>query len=237
MEMLLKTRDQYPVALHGVSLSIGSDSGVKEDYLAKLKKLIERVDPIIVSDHLCWSQGPFGNSHDLLPLPFTKEALNRVLENIDIVQTFLERPILLENISYYLRYKESEIEESKFIVDVCQKSGCKLLLDLNNIFVNSENHGFDPISFVDSIPVEIIGQMHLAGPSQEKGFLFDTHSSIVPDPVWTLLERVTERGVRAPIILEWDQDIPEFSLLESEVKKARKIRTKGVQGDHARPTP
>ena len=228
LQMLMKIRERYPVGLHGVSLSIGSDIGVNPYYLEKLKSLIDRVDPLIVSDHFCWTRAASGNSHDLLPMPFTAQSFERVVNNIDIVQNFLDRQILLENISYYLRFKESTIEESKFIVDVCRRSGCKLLLDLNNIYVNGINHGFDPVSFLAQIPSDIVGQMHIAGPSQEEGYLFDTHSTSTPPAVWQLLGHATRAGINAPLIVEWDQDIPNFSELENEVAQARKI----IRGEH-----
>ena len=233
LEMLLKMRSKYPVALHGVSLSIGSDTGIREDYLKKLKNLIERVDPVIISDHVCWTHAPSGNSHDLLPLPFTREAFQRTLQNIDIVQSHLGRNILLENISYYLKFKENEVDEADFLVDLCRRSGCKLLLDLNNVYVNAVNHEFNPVSFLERIPADIVGQMHVAGPSQEKGYLFDTHSSATRDAVWKLLELVLDRGVNAPLIVEWDQDIPDFSILESEVVKARSVIDRATKGKHA----
>ncbi|MGE0525584.1 MAG: DUF692 domain-containing protein [Bdellovibrionales bacterium] len=233
LEMLLKIRSRYPVALHGVSLSIGSDTGIREDYLKKLKKLIERVEPAIVSDHVCWAHAPSGNSHDLLPLPFNREALQRTLQNIDVVQSHLGRSILLENISYYLKFKESQMDEAEFLVELCRKSGCKLLLDLNNVYVNAVNHEFNPVSFIEKIPTDIVGQMHVAGPSQETGYLFDTHSSPTRDAVWKLLELAIDRGVSAPLIVEWDQDIPDFSTLEGEVVKARNVINQAKKGKHA----
>lgn len=229
LQMLMKVRERYPVGLHGVSLSIGSDIGVNSNYLEKLKNLIDRIDPIIVSDHFCWTRAASGNSHDLLPMPFTTESLERVVNNVDLVQNFLGRQILLENISYYLRFKESAIEESTFMVEACRRSGCRLLLDLNNIYVNGINHGFNPINFIDQIPSDIVGQMHIAGPSQEEGYLFDTHSTNPPPAVWHLLKHVTLKGIEAPLIVEWDQDIPEFKTLENEVLQARKI----ILGDHS----
>lgn len=236
LEMLLKMRSHFPIALHGVSLSIGSDKGLNDNYLKKLKALINRVDPIIVSDHLCWAQAHSGNSHDLLPLPLNIESLNRVLANIDKVQSFLGRQILLENISYYLRFKESDIDEAQFINELCKKSGCKILLDLNNVYVNGINHGFDPLSFIDKIPNEHVGQIHLAGPSKEPGYLFDTHSTPVPQTVWSILKHVISKGMRVPIIVEWDQDIPEFNQLELEVIKTKEIIGKKGQTEHARQT-
>ncbi|MGE3975903.1 MAG: DUF692 domain-containing protein, partial [Bdellovibrionales bacterium] len=215
----------YPVALHGVALSIGSDQGLNLDYLKKLKKLVDRVDPLIVSDHLCWSQAPQGSSHDLLPLPMTHESLKRIVENLDVVQTCLGRNILLENISYYFQYKNSDFEEADFITEVCRRSGCDLLLDVNNVYVNSVNHGFEARLFLDRLPLEKVKQLHLAGPSQEEGYLFDTHSTPVPKEVWSLFQYLTKKNLKAPVIIEWDQDIPAFQVLESEIKEVLQYLT------------
>jgi uncharacterized protein (UPF0276 family) len=236
LDILLKVRADYPVALHGVSMSIGSGAGVKEHYLTKLKSLIDRVEPIVVSDHLCWAQTAPGNTHDLLPMPLTHESLAKVVSNVEKVQDCLGRTILLENISYYLRFKESEIEETEFLTALCKKTGCQLLLDLNNVYVNAINHGFNALDYINAIAPELVGQFHLAGPSQEKGFLFDTHSSVVPDEVWKLFERVVKSGFRAPIIVEWDQDIPDFQTLEGEVQKARAILNGDLTYGRSQPT-
>ena len=223
LEMLLKMRSDYPIALHGVSLSIGSDHGISREYLRKLKTLIEKVDPVIVSDHLCWGQTPGGNTHDLLPVPLTDEAFARVLDNVNLVQEFLSRPFLLENISYYLRFNSNHISEPEFLTNLCRKTGCKILLDVNNVFVNSVNHGFDPYEYLNCIPAEFVGQLHVAGHSKEPGYLFDTHSAETCAEVWNLLRFVGERGIKAPLIVEWDQDIPEFQVLDHEAKQAEEI--------------
>jgi len=223
LEILFRIREDYPVALHGVSMSIGSSIGINEVYLRKLKTLIDRVEPIIVSDHLCWAQAAPGNTHDLLPMPLTQESFAKVVENIERVQDHLGRTMLLENISHYLRFKESEIEESEFLSSLCRRTGCRLLLDLNNIYVNAINHDFNPVAFIEAIPGELIGQFHLAGPTQESGYLFDTHSCAVPDEVWALFGHVVKRGTKAPTIVEWDQDIPDFPTVEREIFKAREI--------------
>lgn len=220
IEVLEKMRERFPIGMHGVALSIGSDKSPDPEYLKRLKRLADRIKPHLLSDHLCWSQAPSGNTHDLLPVPQTKEALKRILENLEAVQTFLGRQILLENISYYLRFKENEIEETDFINQICKSSGCGLLLDLNNVYVNSINHGFNAVHFIDRLNLSHVKQIHIAGPSQQPGFLFDTHSSPVPNPVWDLLTYISEK-VSVPILLEWDEDIPEFSVLEDEVNKAR----------------
>ncbi len=223
LEMLLMVRERFPVALHGVGLSIGSDKDPSREYLEKLKSLVQRVEPILVSDHLCWTEASLGNSHDLLPLPFTHEALNRVVQNIEITQNALGRTILVENISYYVRFKNDEMSEAQFIIETCRKSGARVLFDVNNIYVNSVNHGFDAADFCRSFPLDLIGQIHLAGPSQEEGFLFDTHSTKVPDQVWELFKILVSRGLKAPVLVEWDQNIPTFDELELEVARARLI--------------
>jgi len=168
--------------------------------------------------------GLSGNSHDLLPIPITQEALERTVENINFVQETLGRQILFENISYYFNYKENEMHESEFISELCQRTGCGILLDLNNIYVNAINHGFDAFEYIDEIPMTKVGQMHLAGPSQENGYLFDTHSTPVTETTWNLLRYVGQKGLDVPIIVEWDQDIPSFEDLEREVVKARAIK-------------
>jgi len=174
-----------------------------------------------VSDHLCWSQARSGSTHDLLPMPQTHESLRRVVENLEIVQNYLARTILLENISYYFNFKNNDFDEADFINEVCTRSGCDLLLDVNNIYVNSVNHGFDPKSFLERLPVSKIKQIHLAGPTQEEGYLFDTHSTTVPDQVWNLYWGIKRKLVNIPVIVEWDQDIPSFDTLEQEIEKIR----------------
>lgn len=152
-------------------------------------------------------------------MPLTYESLKRTVENLEIVQSFLGRTILLENISYYFNYKNNDFDEAEFIFEVCKRSGCDLLLDVNNVYVNSVNHGFDPETFLKQIPHEKIKQIHLAGPTQEEGYLFDTHSTSVPDEVWRLFYRLVKENLNVPVIVEWDQDIPSFQILEAEIKK------------------
>lgn len=220
-EMLKKIRSDRPLALHGVSMSIGSLTGPSDHYLDKLKLLVQEVDPMIVSDHLCWARSDSGNSHDLLPVPLNQESLNLICNQIDRVQNHLGRKILLENISYYFQWKNSDLDEVEFLKEMCARAGCGLLVDLNNIYVNSVNHGFEAWSFVDRIPVSLIGQIHLAGPSQQEGFLFDTHSSPVPENVWALLQQLALKGLTAPVLLEWDEHIPDFQSMEAELMKAK----------------
>ena len=224
LKMLLKVREAYPVALHGVGLSIGTHSGQTESYLKKLKALIDRVDPHIVTDHLCWSGLGSHFSHDLLPFPFTKEALDTIVRNVQKTQDFLGRSISLENISYYLTSKSDEMPEADFINEVCRQTGCGLLLDLNNVDVNSQNHKFNAIEFINKLNIQNVRQIHLAGPSQEEGFVFDTHSSPVPNSVWDLYKYFINLKSNVPVIIEWDENIPSFGILENEAQKAKNIQ-------------
>lgn len=224
LEMLLKIRQDYPVGLHGVSMSVGSDQDLDIIYLKKLKQLIDRVDPIIVSDHICWSRAHTGNTHDLIPLPYTQESLDRIITNVMQAQEEIGRELILENISYYFRYKSSDMTEFDFIKGLCQKTGCKILLDLNNVYVNSVNHSFDPFQYLNQFPLQFVRQIHLAGPTQEEGYLFDTHSTEVPSMVWSLFNYICQREVDVPVIVEWDEIIPDFEKLEIEVIKAQKIK-------------
>tara|TARA_B110001454_G_scaffold219195_1_gene251365 strand:- start:7762 stop:8601 length:840 start_codon:yes stop_codon:yes gene_type:complete len=224
LKMLLHVRKSYPVALHGVGLSIGSHDSVSEVYLKKLKSLVERVEPSIVSDHFCWSSIGGHYSHDLLPFPFHSEALDIICRNVETVQDFMGRQICLENISYYLKSKTDEMPEAHFINEVCRRTGCGLLLDLNNVDVNSKNHGFRAFEFINELDLNHVKQIHLAGPSQEDGFVFDTHSTPVPDSVWTLYRQFTDIKKNVPVIIEWDENVPSFHVLEEEVLKVRKIQ-------------
>ncbi len=220
MGMLELIRQDYPVALHGVSLSIASGEGIRPDYIHKLKALIDRIDPWIVSDHLCWTGAHRGNLHDLLPIPFTQEALLYIVNNIDYVQNELGRSILLENVSTYLQIKGAEYTEWDFITEVAQRSGCKVLLDVNNLYVNSQNHHFNPQDYLDAIPVEKIGQIHLAGYTDMDTHLFDTHSHQVYPAVWDLFSKLISRAPDVPVLIEWDDEIPEFPRLEEEAATA-----------------
>ncbi|MDT7044042.1 DUF692 domain-containing protein [Candidatus Nitronereus thalassa] len=223
IDMLELVRADYPVALHGVSLSIVSAEGIRHDYLAKLKILIDRINPFIVSDHLCWTGHQAANLHDLLPFPFTEDALRVIQDNVDHVQNYLKRHILLENVSTYLSFPQSQHTEWEFLTIVSNTTGCKLLLDVNNLYVNSQNHHFDPLRFVDAIPTDLIGQIHLAGYTDMGTYLFDTHSNPVSTEVWNLFSHVIARAPDVPVLIEWDDDIPEFPRLEEEALKAAAI--------------
>jgi uncharacterized protein len=221
LHVLENVRSRYPVAMHGVSMSIGSADGLKPDYLARLKTLADRIDPLWVSDHLCWTGIENFNSHDLLPLPYTEEALELVCSNIDHAQTALKRPILMENASTYLSFAGNEMPEWEFIAEMCRRTGCYLLLDVNNIYVSATNNGFDPLAYLAGIPADRVRQMHLAGHSQGHELLIDTHDEPVPDPVWSLYETACEKLGPLASMIERDDNIPALAELLAELDIAR----------------
>jgi uncharacterized protein (UPF0276 family) len=211
---------RYPVALHGVGLSIGSVDALDFAYLAELKALRDRVGAHWVSDHICWTgvQGRYG--HDLYPIPFTEEALRHVARRVCQVQDYLEAPLVLENPSTYLDFRGSTLGEAEFIAALLEESDAGLLLDVNNVYVNAHNHGFDALAYLKQLPLQRVVQLHVAGHSQARGYLADTHSAPVAGEVWALLEHAVRLGARAPLLVEWDADIPEFPELERELGKA-----------------
>jgi hypothetical protein len=217
-------RERYPVALHGVSMSIGSADGLKLDYLRRLKALADRAQPLWVSDHLCWTGVEGFNSHDLLPLPYTEEALDLVTANVHTAQDVLERPLVLENPSSYLTFAEDEMPEWVFLTELTQRTGCHLLLDINNIYVSGANHGFDPHDYLNGLPLDRVRQIHLAGHSQGRDLLIDTHDQAVPDPVWDLYEAVAARVGPVAAMIERDDDIPPLEALLAELNIARARR-------------
>jgi uncharacterized protein (UPF0276 family) len=220
LEVLLSVRRDYPVALHGVSLSAGGVEGPRPGYLERLKRLTERVDPWIVTDHLCFTGAHASNAHDLLPLPYTQEAVERVATNVARTQDVLGRPIALENVSSYLTYRESVMTEWEFLVAVARRAGCGILLDVNNIYVSATNHGFKAEEYLDAVPPELVKQIHLGGYSDMGDFLFDTHSRAPTEPVWELFRRAAARFAHAPVLVEWDEDVPAWAELEAQAVKA-----------------
>jgi uncharacterized protein (UPF0276 family) len=224
LAVLDQVREHYPVAMHGVSMGIGSAGGLDRHYLRRLKALAERVRPLWVSDHLCWTGVDGFNTHDLLPLPLTEETLAVVCANIRQAQDALERPLVLENASTYLTFAGDGLTEWVFIAEMCRATGCHLLLDVNNIHVSAMNHGFDPLAYIQAIPADRVRQMHLAGhtPGRE-GLLIDTHDEPVPGAVWTLYEAACARfGPRATMI-ERDDNIPPLDDLLAELDIARGV--------------
>lgn len=226
-------RRDYPLALHGVGLSLGSAEGLEERHLARTEALIERIEPGLVSEHLAWNA--VGGTHfaDLLPLPLTEEALAVVCRNVEMAQGFLGREILLENPSSYLRYRHSTIPEWQFISEIAERTGCGILCDVNNIFVSACNHGFDSRSYLRSLPGGRIGEIHLAGHRLQalgdgRSIRIDDHGSRVCQEVWQLYWLALELFGRAPTLIEWDTDVPPLATLLEEAAKARNIMTASV---------
>lgn len=224
MEMLTAIRADYPVVLHGVSLNIGSTDPLNIDYLARLKKLVEEIQPAFVSDHLCWTGVAGENLHDLLPLPFNEEALHHVVERVKQVQDYLGRSILLENVSSYVTFEHSTMPEWEFLSAIAEQSDCGILLDVNNIYVSAINHGFDPRAYLEGIPERRVQQMHLAGYSEQEGMLIDTHDHPVTPPVWDLYRSAVERFGRVPTLIEWDENIPPLDTLLDQAAQATAIQ-------------
>ncbi len=214
-------RARYPVAMHGVSLSIGSTDPLDMDYLRALKTLAQRVEPMWISDHLCWTGVGGVNSHDLLPLPYTEEAIAHVCSRVGQVQDFLGREILLENLSSYVEFSGSRMPEWQFLAEIAKRSGCRLLLDVNNIQVSARNHGFDPLDYLAGIPGDKVWQIHLAGHSDYGDYVIDTHDHDVPAEVWRLYEAAIERFGPVSTMIERDDHIPPLPELLQELDIAR----------------
>lgn len=222
LRVLEEVRAKHPVALHGVSMSIGSAGGLDPAYLDRLARLAERIDPLWVSDHLCWTRTSAHNSHDLLPLPLTHEALDVACANVGRAQDHLGRAMLIENPSSYLTFADDAMTEWEFLSELTARTGCYLLLDINNIYVSGTNHGFDPKVYLDAIPADRVRQIHLAGHSAGRdGLLIDTHDQPVPDPVWSLYADVIGRFGDVAVMIERDDDIPPLEDLLAELEMAR----------------
>ncbi|PUB81200.1 MAG: hypothetical protein DBP02_10775 [gamma proteobacterium symbiont of Ctena orbiculata] len=223
LHYLSRIRELYPMVMHGVSMSIGSIEPLDYTYLKKLKALIERVEPEWFSDHLCWTGVNKLNLHDLLPLPYTEEALDHVVERINRVQDYLGRQMLLENVSSYISYSESQLSEWEFLREVAERADCLVLLDINNIYVSAYNHNFDPSDFVQAMPSERIYQIHLAGHTQEENLIIDTHDHPIADPVYELYAEAIQRFGRVSTMIERDDNIPPLADLLQELDRVRRI--------------
>lgn len=218
-----RVREHYPVALHGVSLSIGSSDPLDRDYLRQLKDLAARVEPVWISDHLCWTGVDGLNMHDLLPLPYTEEAVRHVADRVRQVQDFLGRRILLENVSSYLTYTDSRLTEWEFLAGVSEQADCLILLDVNNVYVSAYNHGFDPLDYLNGVPPERVWQHHLAGHSNLGKVIIDTHDHPIVDPVWDLYEKAVQRFGRVSTMIERDDNIPPLVELLAELEQVRRL--------------
>jgi uncharacterized protein len=222
LNVLRRVRERHPVALHGVSMSLGSADGLRGDYLERLRSLADMIEPLFISDHLSWSRFERFNSHDLLPLPYTREAMNIVCGNIHRAQDILGRTMLIENPSSYVSLP-GEMAEWEFLEAICARTGCGLLLDVNNIYVSARNHGFDTQAYLSGIPAARVRQIHLAGHSQGRELLIDTHDRPVPDPVWSLYASALERVGPVATMIERDDDIPPLPELLAEIEVARAL--------------
>jgi len=223
LHYLDKIREDYPLVMHGVSMSIGSVQPLNRDYLAQLKTLIERVEPVWFSDHLCWTGVDGLNLHDLMPLPYTEEAIQHVVERVQQVQDYLGRQMLLENVSSYVSYNESQISEWEFLSEIARRADCLILLDINNIYVSAYNHNFDPVTYLDAVPPERVYQFHLAGHTQQDNLIIDTHDHPIADPVYDLYARAVARFGRVSTMIERDDNIPPLAELMDELDRVRAI--------------
>jgi uncharacterized protein (UPF0276 family) len=222
---LTAVREHYPLSLHGVGLSIGGSGPLDKDHFARLRTLIDRYQPSLFSEHLAWSSHDTVYLNDLLPLPYTEETLTTVCGHIDEVQETLGRQMLLENPSTYVAFAETDMTEAEFLCEVVRRTGCELLLDVNNVFVQAANHGFGAAAYIDSFPVEHVSEIHLGGHDEDadddgSALLIDDHGREVADPVWALYARTLSRTGPKPTLIEWDNDVPDWPVLFAEAKRA-----------------
>jgi len=231
LDYLDKIRNDYPIVMHGVSLSIGSTDRLDARYLKNFKQLIQRVQPEWVSDHLCWTGVNGTNSHDLLPLPYNEETIAHVVQRVQQVQDYLGRRILLENLSSYVTYKDSEMSEWEFFNEIARRADCHILLDINNIFVSAHNHQFNPIDYINGIDDDRVMQFHLAGHSYNGDMIIDTHDHAVCDPVWALYESALKRFGAVSTMIERDDNIPPFAQLRKELAIAEDIAARTLSAE------
>jgi hypothetical protein len=221
-------RARYPLSLHGVGLSLGSASPLDKEHLARLKRLIARYQPELFSEHLAWSSHNSGFLNDLLPLPYTQDTLQQLCDHIDEVQNTLARPMLLENPATYVRFADSTYSETQFLNEIARRTGCRLLLDVNNVAVSATNHHHDAMGYLDAFPTEYVSEIHLAGAARSRDdagveLLIDDHGSPVSTDVWTLYVHALERTGPIPTLIEWDNDVPQWSVLHAEASRAQRI--------------
>ena len=220
---LERIRQNYPIVMHGVSMSIGSVSPINQSYLQKLKQLAQKIEPQWMSDHLCFTTVNGTNSHDLLPMPYTQESLDHLSSRIHYVQDYLGREMIFENVSSYLTYQQDQMQEWEFLAALHKQCGCKFLLDINNIFVSSRNHGFDPMAYLTAIKPQWVQQIHLAGHRDFGDYIIDTHDHDVPDAVWALYEEYIQISGPKSTMIERDDNIPPLAELLTELQQAREI--------------
>src|ERR1700678_2423152 len=223
LAMLDRILEQYRVVQHGVSMYFGSVTAPDPAHLRRLKQLVRRTNTPWLSDHLCWGSVDGTYTHDLLPLPYTWEAVRRTVERVRTVQDYLAIPVAVENVSSYAEFHVSEMTEWEFLTEVIERADCGILLDVNNIYVSSRNHGFDPVEYIDHVPAERVAQFHIAGHSRYRKYILDTHDHPVIDPVWQLYEHALRRTGPTATLLEWDARIPSFEEVHGEALKARRF--------------
>ena len=225
LDRLLELRRDYPVSVHGVALSLGSAEELDRVHLGRFKDLIERVEPVLVSEHLAWSAIGGDYLNDLLPLPYTEESLDVFCRHVGEAQEALGRRLLIENPSSYLRFRHSTIPEAEFLTETARRTGCGILCDVNNIYVSAKNFGFDPIAYLDALPAAAIGEIHLAGhhAAEHVNVLIDDHGSRVAQPVWELYAQTLRRFGAVPTLIEWDTNIPALELLLDEARHAQEL--------------
>lgn len=237
LAVLEKVRRDTPVVLHGVSLSIGSTDPLSEAYLRDLARLAARIEPAMVTDHLCWGSHRGQYLHDLLPLPYTEEALAHVAGRVAAVQERLGRQILLENPSTYLSFRDSTMTEWEFLAELSRRADCGILLDVNNVYVSARNHGFDPRAYLAGVPAERVGQLHLAGHSDKGRYLLDTHDHEVPAAVWELYAETVDRIGPVSTLVEWDDHVPPLERLVEESRRAQAIEAERLAPPQRRALP
>lgn len=220
-----RIRQDYPMVMHGVSMSVGSTDPINYDYLTQLKKLIQRIEPEWFSDHLCWTGVDHKNMHDLLPMPYTEASVNHFAERISRVQDFIGRQMLIENLSSYITYTADAMPEWEFLSAVAEKADCYILLDINNIYVSSYNHHFDPMQYLQGVPAERVWQHHLAGHQNTGNLIIDTHDEAIIDPVWELYEKTAQLLGPVSTMIERDANIPPLHEVIEELNQARSIAT------------
>ncbi|MEL6203059.1 MAG: DUF692 domain-containing protein [Pseudomonadota bacterium] len=228
---LERIRQDFPLSLHGVCMSLGGPEPLSRDHLSRFKALVERYQPGSISEHLAWSTHDDVFYNDLLPLPYTEETLQRVADHVDEMQSFIGKKILLENPATYVLFEESDMAETDFLMEIVARTGCGLLLDLNNVFVSATNHKYSAMEYLSRFPLHAIGEIHLAGHTEQsddegEALLIDSHDRPVADPVWKLYERVLDRTGPISTLVEWDSDLPEWPVLRSEAEAANKIISK-----------
>lgn len=218
-------RERWPLTLHCVGMNVGGTDPLDETYLGQIKILSKCTDAAWISDHLCFTAYHGRHYHDLLPVPYTEAALDHIAGRVQCIQEYFGQPLVLENVSAYLRFRESVLTEAEFLAELVQRTGCAILLDVNNLYVNHANHGDDIDTYLAALPMHAVREIHLAGYQDHGDYLLDAHNHRVSEPVWSLFERVIAKAPHTPVLIEWDKDIPEFAVLREEARKAEARRT------------